>query len=111
VLGRTIVVALACALLSAPSAAPHSGIPVSWWLDEPTALARLRAAIKPRYQPAAFKTFSGRCEGAAPRAERDGRWVYKHFNCRSRMHVGAIGYTFLYTLHVTGPRGRVQVGG
>jgi hypothetical protein len=111
VLLRTIVVAVACALLAAPAAAPHNGIPTSWWLTEQKAFASLREAIRPRYQPAAFKTYTGRCEGAAPRTTRDGRSVYKHFNCRGRMEVNNIGYTFLYTLHVTGPRGRVQVGG
>jgi hypothetical protein len=108
---RTILVALAFALLAAPSAAPNAGVPHTWWLDEQTALEKLRAAVKPGYTPTAFRTFSGRCQGWAPSALRDGHRVFQDFTCRARMRVGSTGYTFIYNVHVIGPRGRIHVGG
>jgi len=108
---RTLVVASTCALLWASSVAAHSGIPRAWWLDEQTALTKLRAVVKTRYSPSVSKTFSGRCNGLAPTATRTGSRVYKHFSCWGRVRAGGVGFTFYYLVHVTGRRGRISVGG
>lgn len=93
--------------LSAGSASAHS-IPQKWWLDEQTAFGRLEAIEGSR---STKDVYSGRCRGVGPRAVRSGRTVYKHFNCSARSTVNNVTLTFLYRVHVTGPRGRIKLGG
>ena len=109
---RRAVLSVACGLaLVVPAASGHSGIPKAWWLDESTAVSSLREALKPRYRASALKTFRGSCNGLAPRATRAGRAVYKHFSCMARIRANGVTFTFAYRVHVTGPRGRVSLGG
>jgi hypothetical protein len=102
-----VALILGTVALSVGSASAHS-IPQKWWLDEQTAFGRLKAMEGSR---STKDVFSGRCRGAGPRAVRSGRPVYKHFNCSARSRVNGVTFTFLYRVHVTGPRGRIKLGG
>jgi hypothetical protein len=109
---RRLTLALVCfGALCASSASAHSGVPRAWWLDDDAAVTSLREAIRPRYRPIAFRTFRGHCTGRLPRSTRAGRSVDKHFACSARIRANGVTFSFGYTLHVTGPRGRVVVGG
>src|SRR5918998_3839366 len=77
------------ALLAPGSSSAHFGVPRAWWLDERTAVVRLREEIRPRYQPKPFRTFRGECRGRAPSAG-DGAKLYKHFYCSFRMRANGI---------------------
>jgi hypothetical protein len=109
---RSVIATAACCLaLAVPAASAHSGVPKAWWLAEGAAATSLRDALKPRYRAVVLKTFRGSCNGLAPRATRAGRAVYKHFGCVARMRANGVTFTFAYRVHVTGPLGRVSVGG
>jgi hypothetical protein len=95
----------------APPAAAHYGVPKTWWIDEKTAVKRLRAVVKQRYEPSAFQRFSGRCRGLDERATRNGQFVYQHFACSARIRLNGINFSFFYRVHVTGPHGRITLGG
>jgi hypothetical protein len=97
--------------LAVPAASAHSGIPKAWWLEEGSAVTRLREALKPRYDASVLRTFRGSCNGLTPRATRSGRAVYKHFSCVARMRANGVTFTFAYRVHVSGPRGRISIGG
>jgi hypothetical protein len=112
VTARRLALVLFCfSAFSVPAASAHSDVPRAWWLDEQAAVTSLREAVRPRYRPAAFRTFRGHCTGRSPRATRAGRAVYKHFGCSARIRANGVTFSFGYTLHVTGPHGRVIVGG
>jgi hypothetical protein len=112
---RALIPALVCAaLLVAPTAASHLGVPQSAWLTEAAALRKVRAAVKKRYVPPALKSFKGRCNGLLPRAKPRGRFVYKHFACTARARFDSfdsVTFTFAYRVHVVGKRGRIVIGG
>jgi hypothetical protein len=102
-----LAVILGTLTLSVGSASAHS-IPQKWWLDEQAAFSRLEAMEGSR---STKDVFTGRCRGAGPRALRSGRTVYKHFDCKARSRVNGVTFTFLIRVHVTGPRGRIKLGG
>jgi hypothetical protein len=109
---RRLTLGIACALVIAvPPAAAHSRIPRAWWLDDKIAVDSLQDTLKSRYRPPVVQTFTGRCTGLVPRATRAGRAVYKHFACSARMRAKGVNFTFYYRIHVTGPRGRITIGG
>lgn len=107
---RRVVVPLVLLAVWAASAAAHSGVPKAWWLDEQTATTRLRAALTSRYDAKVLRTFRGSCNGLLPSGRENGRLVYRHFGCRARMRANGVTFTFLYRVHVTGPRGRITLG-
>jgi hypothetical protein len=109
---RRVITTAACGLaLAVPAGSAHSGVPKAWWLEEGAAVTRLRQALEPRHPASVLKTFRGSCNGLAPRATRAGRAVYKHFGCVARMRANGVTFTFAYRVHVTGPRGRITIGG
>jgi hypothetical protein len=109
--GIRIVAALALVSLLLPSAAAgHDRIPVRWWLDAPTAAAKLRTEVKKRYRPSSLGAIRMRCVGLKPRAVRGGRNVFKHFSCCGCVRLNGFNYTFLYRVHVVGPNGTIAVG-
>ena len=106
---RSLIVLFAVALaVGAPSATAHS-VPVAWWLDEPTAVKRLEALERERRVQ--FDRFTGTCEGLAPSRRLSGRVVYKHFACWSRIRALGVNFSFKYRVHVSGPRGKIALGG
>jgi hypothetical protein len=98
---------LLCLTGSAGSAYAHS-VPRKWWVDETTALKRLEAVERSQKR---VSSFSGRCRGLAPWGMRAGRAVYKHFSCSARIRSNGVTFTFLYRVHVRGPRGQIALGG
>jgi hypothetical protein len=112
VVGRVVtLLAVLTALGAATPASGHYGVPRSAWLDEPTALTRLKTEVAKRYVPGAVTSIKGQCAGLAPGAMRDGRRVYKHFSCWLRIRLNTMNYSFDYRVHVVGAGGRIVLGG
>jgi hypothetical protein len=108
-LGFTLLCAL---VISVSAAVAHPGVPVSWWLDQPMAASKFRAVQKARFRPSALQWVKASCSGLRPRSERNGRFVYKHFSCTARVRLDpGVNYTFLGRVHVTGPSGKITLGG
>lgn len=105
---RLSLVACVLAFAVGPAAA-HTGVPQGWWLDEPTALHKVRALERARWKPSAYKGFRGRCRGLGPTAVRRGRSIYKHFACTSRVRISTVTFSFAYRVHVVG-KGRIALG-
>jgi len=94
VTARRLAAAIFCMLAFCVGPAGAHSIPQTWWLDERTALAKLKVVEKSRWKPSAYEGLTGVCRGVAPRATRDGRSVYKHFTCSARVRVNHVNFSF-----------------